>query len=149
MKQLELKHLACYLPYNLNCLVEFTVHGKIVEPLVGIKHNNFYVGGKKIDVDTWDFKPILRPLSDLTKEMYYSLSVKTETRSFGFWYGKNNGDTDKREYLYHSGYSDKTYFLENNGYEHFSYRMIEFLLKNHFDIFGLIDQDLAININTL
>jgi len=122
MKKLKLEHIACYLPYNLNCLVEFTVHGKIVEPLVGIKHNNFYVGGKKIDVDMWDFKPILRPLSDLTKEEL-----------------KNQGFETHIDYLTH----------EKGNPIFAPYQMVEYLFSQHFDIFNLIDQDLAIDINKI
>jgi hypothetical protein len=87
IQQLELKHLAAYLPYKLNILRE----GKIVE-LCGLEQPyktnksyhirgetkipngtyrqtcSFYVDEKGLEV----FKPILRPLSDLTKEIEHN-----------------------------------------------------------------------------
>lgn len=122
MKTTELKHLAPYLPYRLNCLVPFTSHGKVIEPLVGVKHNEFYVGGKIIDVDVWDFKPILRPLSDLTKEEL-----------------KNQGFETHIDYLTH----------EKGNPIFAPYQMVKYLFSQHFDVFGLIDQDLAIDINKI
>lgn len=133
--ELELKHLAPYLPYGV----------EIYQPNVDGR-NTFTLdveGLRIMEVQGFEhFKLVLRPLSSLTKELYYKLSGKTEKDSFGFWYGKHNGDADKRDYIYHSGYSDRYYFI-CDGYGQFSYRMMDFFLKNHFDIFGLIPAGLA------
>jgi len=65
--ELELKHLAAYLPYGLK--IQGQTHGEIQEMtglnsgVVMINHNT------KGWADFYDIKPILRPLSDLTKEI--------------------------------------------------------------------------------
>ena len=141
--KLELKYLASYLPYSLKGIDEV---------------NNYYslysLDSRMHDFDLWidenfqkfsglgNIKPILFPLSALTKEMYYKLSAKNENDDFGFFYGKNNGDFDKRDYIYRQGYSGKTYMLED-GYCQFPYEMMDFFFKNKFDVFGLIDAGLA------
>jgi hypothetical protein len=157
MENLELEHILPYLPYSLKIIDKY-----------GNKCNISYLSKKKIayisirgigEVQklTWTYsatrtkpliKPILKPLSDLTKDKYFKLSGETEGQCFGFWYGKYNGDSDKREFIHHEGYSSKVYFL-NNGYGQFPYRMMQFFFKNHFDIFGLIPKGLAIDINTI
>ena len=70
------------------------------------------------DITNKGIKPILRPLSDLTKE--------------GFVYLHN--------------YLTKEI---DNDISLLHYRDIQILLKNHFDVFGLIEKGLAIDINTL
>jgi hypothetical protein len=145
MKTLELKYLAPYLPYGLTFLMESEPDSKEpnIDELksidVGLKMVNFGWGNAK---SFTEIKPILKPLSTLTKDLYYKLSGKLEKDSFGFWYGKYNGDNDKRDYIYHSGYSDRRYFL-CDGYGQFNYKMMDFFLKNHFDVFGLINAGLA------
>ena len=133
--KLELKHLAPYLPYKV----------EIYQPNVDGR-NTFTLdieGLRIMEVQSFEyFKPILRPMSSLTKELYYKLTGKTENDSFGFWYGKHNGDNDKREYIYHSGYTSRQYFL-CEGYGQFNYKMMDFFFKNHFDVFGLIPAGLA------
>lgn len=133
--KLELKHLTPYLPYRV----------EIYQPNVDGR-NTFTLdveGLRIMEVQGFEyFKPILRPMSSLTKELYYELSGKSESYSFGFWYGKHNGDNDKREYIYHSGYTSRQYFL-CDGYGQFSYKMMDFFFKNHFDVFGLIPAGLA------
>lgn len=144
--KIELKHLAPYLPYKLTGVSK---EGSTFYLATG--NNMLGRGVEDRDIGTWlstGIKPILRPLSDLTKELYYELSGKTEKDSFGFWYGKHNGGSDKRDYIYHSGYSSRQYFL-CDGYGQFTYKMMEFFLEHHFDIFGLIPEGLAIDINTI
>ena len=143
--ELKIEHLAPYLPYGLTFLMESEPNSK--EPNtdelksidVGLKMVNFGWGNAK---SLTEIKPILKPLSTLTKELYYELSGKSENDSFGFWYGKHNGNNDKRDYIYHSGYSSRLYFI-CDGYGQFSYKMMEFFLKNKFDVFGLINAGLA------
>jgi hypothetical protein len=138
--KLELKHLAPYLPYGLKAV---NTYGLLVNVLPHHYINEYgdYLGLAE------GCKLVLRPLSDLTKEMYYKLSKTNDSDNFGFWYGRDNSN-NKTEYIYHSGYVGRYYYL-SDGYERLSYGMIQFLLKNHFDIFNLIHQGLAIDINTL
>lgn len=132
--KLELKHLAPYLPYRLKIqhikeksraarkekLSPFT---KTLEPL---DLTPFFYGE-----DDFKYKPILRPLSDLTKEEYNFI-----------W--ENETDFDIVESWVNSSFD-----LESKLGWKFSYHLWSELFKNHFDVFGLIDKGLAIDINTL
>ena len=112
--ELELKHLAPYLPYDLG-----------IEPI----YKSTFMGGynqKVLDTsilfnyELEEIKPILRPLSDLTTE---DVSQSLLDRI------KNSSSRDLKESL--------------------SYNSVSYLLEKHFDVFGLIEEGLAININTL
>ena len=76
-------------------------------------------------------KIYLRPLSDLTKE------IEVNREKFV---------PINRMELY--GYYDKS-CLNPNNVKSISYNMIQFLFEWHFDVFGLIEKGLAIDINTL
>jgi hypothetical protein len=132
--KLESKHISPYLPYGLKGIVNgwvLLVSG-IDKPYtlseVIIKFLN-----EKSDEPIKNFKPILRPLSDLTKEIEvngekFVPAGKMITHGFhnSFWY-----ETEKFDYRY-------LYVMD-----------FEKLLEWHFDVFGLIDFGLAIDINTL
>lgn len=123
--KLELKHLVPYLPYGL----EIEIHNYKID-YVGIKHSivtgyyylnfnpHFTYEGGSTGKSFNEFKPILRPLSDLTFE---------ELREFNF-----------------VALPEINYDVEN-----YSYGFMQFCFKNHFDVFGLIEKGIAIDINTL
>lgn len=73
--KLELKHLSQYLPHKVSMI--FNKSGRIIE-LGGIQQtdsgNIIYIDkqGRFYEATIWDFKPILRPLSDLTKEIEHN-----------------------------------------------------------------------------
>jgi len=140
MEKLTIEKLAPYLPYGLKFYWE-DFNNKPIEP--------WEMTSTSIQ-DALDNqnKPILRPLSDLTEDMYWQLSGNKIGESFGFWYGKYNGEHNKREFIHREGYSSTKFFLDN-GYDQFTYKMIQFFFKHHFDVFGLIPEGLAIDINTL
>lgn len=69
-----------------------------------------------------NFKPILRPLEDLKKS--------------GVDFGVYNNDNLQE-------------FNKEIIYGNCSYNSMKILLKNHFDVFGLIPNGLAIDINTI
>ena len=83
--KLELKHIAPYLPYGLECQLmgEFEEDGEtpIVFDLVGgmegdyvsVAHKQSYVSDQwEVGVEDQEVFPILRPLSDLTKEIEHN-----------------------------------------------------------------------------
>ena len=76
-----------------------------------------------------DIKPILRPLSDLTKDEY------------SFIYEYEMGYDSLEDFLK----LDNESMLKNK----FSYEFLTELFHYHFDFFGLIPEGLAIDINTL
>lgn len=141
--KLELKHIAPYLPYGLRF-----DNGRDYEKdyLYGIRANSYNVkmaqGGDCGYFRLEKIKPILRPLSDLTKEItvngktfvplhkFYSLtSVDLELIDLEEW----------REEL--------VYLIKNNS--PFQLSQFNMLLEWHFDVFGLIERGLAIDINTI
>ena len=134
MEKLELKHLAPYLPYDLECKVwkPAHIHNNKVVKLVGLinkdcgcfTQNNYYYD---------EFKPILRPLSDLTKVI------------------QHNGDEfiPYIEYNYISEFLEELSTLDYTYMDHVQYKVINVLFELHFDVFGLIEKGLAIDINTI
>ena len=142
--KLELKHLAPYLPYKLQCLA--MGEGKKQFELQGISdcyYADLHEIGRTV-CEQYDFEdvfPILRPLSDLSSNEWINefLGTGMEIAEFKIWaISQPNGFIDfwaqdaKGELQYKFGYSD---------YQN--------LLKHHFDVFGLIEKGLAIDINTL
>ena len=133
--KLELKHLAAYLPYELKIYQEdLREH---VKPF-------YWVLGKQTNIkDVLEFqnKPILRPLSDLTKEINHDGIVFTPYDNDEL--SDAMASNEDLEYLCEQGGSN---IAADRGMPYF---IIEILLKWHFDVFGLIEKGLAIDINTL
>ena len=127
--KLELKHIIGYLPYGLKGIS--TEENIGIETIKGFstygKFNTVNIITDIDDIDIELFKPILRPL-DLTKEIEVN-GVKFVPKD---WLRIN-------------------YIGENIGLNlaTWSYRTIEKLYEWHFDIHGLIEKGLAIDINTL
>lgn len=133
--KLELKHLAPYLPYGLK--IQGTTHGEIAElsccteTSVNITSRTFQYG---MWADIFEVKPILRPLSDLTREDLIE-DLGTETSCLDW-------TTSEREHWIK--FYSREHWINNLPYLIYSH-----LLKHHFDVFGLIEAELAIDINTL
>lgn len=143
--KLELKHLAPYLPYGL----KINING-METTLTGIKQtyrdslliNHSFMVWESL---TENKKPILRPLSDLTKEIECNGEKFTpiyKLRKYGFYTVKNDDYFIRREGSF-GGWSG----FENC--ESLPFFIIQLFLEWHFDVFGLIDAGLAIDINTL
>lgn len=127
--ELELKHLAPYLPYGVK--IQGQTHGDI-EELTMLSENAIYVKSQNTTyygawADIMDIKPILRPLSDLT-EIFY-------------WDNLQDGDCELDR--------ERINEIKNSPRGHLKLYQSNYLFKHHFDIFGLIEKDLAIDINTL
>lgn len=140
--KLELKHLAPYLPYGLQifdtsqeecifCLNEWLFREKqFVKP--------FFKNHLEQFLNDDSLKPILRPLSDLTKE----IEVNGEKIVPFKWFNFINSDID---------FETQIIALSNNlkWLDSTYYGIIEKLFEWHFDVFGLIPLNLAIDVNTL
>ena len=126
--KLELKHLAPYLPYELKAICTQDINGVLY------KHINlterFYSMPTAI---LTNFKPILRPLSDLTKVI------------------QHNGDEfiPCIEYNYIKDELEELSSLDCSYIRYTRYNVVSILFELHFDVFGLIEKGLAIDINTL
>jgi hypothetical protein len=176
--KLELKHLAPYLPYGLkirNIEVGKTrtlIHEHELPTESAIRRN---VSIKMLLLTNHINKPILRPLSDLTKEIEVNGEVfipiiklfnlldssdyvdyrgnfdipKTQIDD-GWNHCLSYGDVLKSELCFSYGNNsfllmvdDEVALVSNQLY------LINKLFEYHFDVFGLIEKGLAIDINTL
>lgn len=134
--KLELKHLSPYLPYGLKMICLNYWEGDdspeaewLLDSLSADDNYWWNEDGDNFTIGS-DFKPILRPLSDLYNEIA----------------------TDN---VIHYPYATLKIPLDlamNMDYENinnFPHRVITQMIKWHFDVFGLIPKGLAIDINTL
>jgi len=130
--KLELKHLSPYLDTNFY----FTYMGKklLCKGIYSIK-GVWYLKAIGGVYELNECKPILRPLSDLTKEI-----INTECGNPIYLDMFDNVDRNILELSDLYTYNDIN-SISVNGYN--------YLLENHFDVFGLIPKGLAIDINTL
>lgn len=148
--RLETKHLSAYLPYGVKVVIKDTVvelwmlcaTSAQTRPSV---HGYTYCQFK-------DLKPILRPLSYLTKDIECNGKIISPYREVnkilnGGIFTPHFNNIEFNEYGslridfgdHDSGYSINLETIP----------VINYLLSLHFDIFGLIDAGLAIDINTL
>lgn len=121
--KLEMKYLAGYLPYGLE--IRYIERNET--------HNLEYHNIMSICCDQNHLKPILRPLSDLTKEIEINGEKFVPHIKLG---GRPNLKDYDIDYL-------------SKHINHMSYGLIQKLIEWHFDIYGLIEAGLAIDINTL
>ena len=134
--ELELKHLAPYLPYGLklrrttkykeqegtpyqNDTIEMSIN--LVD--VVVKNNSM----------NWDVKPILRPLSEVGGDYAHYITIQTCFESV---------HPQSLNYVLFINTEDKTYLSD-------ILEATDHLFRNHFDVFGLIEKGLAIDINTI
>ena len=142
MEKLELKHLAPYLPYGLK--FRQRVRKATLPPTFYYKSR--LMTPKNIEWLTQSEiqKPILRPLRDLSKE----IKISESDGSFIplnrlLWL--SNFNIDVMEQSEKDEYFEVLTEIETGA----SYMDIEKLIEWHFDVFGLIEKGLAIDINTL
>ena len=138
--KLELKHLAGYLPYNLKVLSGFGEYSEIdslyfskdnhKRPSLNLMVSHFPKGFRGENFK--DIKPILRPLSDLNKEIEETGNTYFDLLYYEFDRNGQNGF----DFMY----------LEHKPLE-YPFYIVQKLLEWHFDVFGLIENGLAISIN--
>ena len=134
--------LAPYFPFKLKGRVEWKHKNKIhsVE-LYGILPNYLQIenpyGG--LDYCSYeDFKPILKPISDL------SLLVIEEFEKYD---GKRNGKANEEIINLFCEENGVDEIIENIVLSSLPYECIEFMFRNHYDFFGLISEGLAVSIH--
>jgi hypothetical protein len=143
--KLQIKHLAPYLPYNLGIKRKDYKHENIF--LLGIEFNDVVHKLGKTPIAF--IKPILRPLSDLNKEIEVNgekfVPLERLTKIFGGRPISFDGNC-----FYTKIQKSVVRKKEDVVPLHFSQlEAINKLFEWHFDVFGLIESGLAININTL
>lgn len=150
---LELKHLAPYLPYRLMILKDdkiaqltglsnpyktlagYFLSGELKTPNKGFRESySFYVDEKNLD----RFKPILRPISDLENVIPHN----DKKICLIEWIEDFYCTLDLHEQA-------KRLINDLRWLNQCDYMLVCHLIEYHFDVFGLIEQGLAIDINTI
>lgn len=130
--ELTSKRLAPYLPYRLNT-------DKGILSLLEVNYCECKKAMLATRFSIESIKPILRPISDITKEIEVNgekfVPIDFIVDNFHISIAKNS---PKDEFLIDCKIGS---VLKH------SYNIIQKLLEWHFDIFGLIEQDLAISIH--
>ena len=138
MEKLELKHLAAYLPYGLKGVYNENKESDIVD-ITGLclfnKINHLQIRFKDNTSGLFDceIKPILRPLSDLVNVITH----------------KGKDFVPCIEYNHFNEYFEELSKLDYSYVKYNQNRVVLILLELHFDIFGLIEKNLAVDINTI
>ncbi|GHE35057.1 hypothetical protein [Sphingobacterium griseoflavum] len=137
MDKLTLEHLAPYLPYGLKI-----IDNGEVNTITGIIGNKVFIEGchrngySSID----EVKPILRPLSDLTKEIDHNgerfVPIHRILEAYCFNVSKMSED-------------EIMSYVESLIEIDISYMTVKILCELHFDFQGLIAAGLAVDMNTL
>lgn len=162
--KLELKHIVPYLPYGLKCRVKDKGKTKFSE-LSGIYNDCSCVFFDIIEIQQGfsEVKPILRPLSDLTKEIDGVVGI-VELAKIAFpcivWEleGKHavssgiNGIARKK-FSYINTELTAGFSCINDAYQRDyipnQLDLFSYLFENHYDVSGLIEKGLAVDINTI
>jgi len=135
--KLELNHVLPYASYGLKgCYPDDTIIWTLNLRIHEIQYDTYELPLFHF-IDKGNCKPIVRPLSDLTKAVDFKFLNLDSVIPLEYISTSNNDQRDNEHYL------------KKGRYEKLSYWKIERLLELHFDLFGLIDKGLAFNINTL
>ena len=108
----------------------------------GISTNGVYASGDITPVLFKNCKPILRPLSDLSKE----IEVNGEKFKPSFVLSR---DYKNAEEFIHLIITEKEEDYYKDILSHMPLCIAQKLFEYHFDVFGLIEKKLAIDINTI
>jgi hypothetical protein len=140
MNKLELKHLAPYLPYGLRVIC-----GGIERNLTAISLDSSFVfvtvykGSREKQMRSIeDIKPILYPLSDLVKPCLPEGKIP-----FTRWY------PNYPNFSFYEEIAADFILRIKNDKEHLTLDDWNWLFEHHFDVHNLIEQNLAIDINTI
>ncbi|KQC33998.1 hypothetical protein AAU57_12150 [Nonlabens sp. YIK11] len=145
--QLELKHLAPYLPYGLKAQASLELYNENQKETFDVRALSKH---RVIMRDEWEFdyedvKPILRPISDLNKgidnKAYCSIYPLNK-----YWHYHNYSKSSTGYFQFGHGYESHEILIEDKTVP---YEVFEKLFEWHFDVFCLIDAGLAVNINDL
>lgn len=160
--ELQLKHLAVYLPYGLKVsimgeLKEPDSHEPIVFELVGLDTNyvEYHEIGRSVTEQAVfsDCFLILRPLSDLTKEIevngkkFVPIERLAKLAYGNFVYNEIKFN-ENEAWISVTDSQNRYGYSVSKDVNLLKYDVAIKLLEWHFDIHGLIEKGLAIDINT-
>lgn len=140
--KLEITHVTPYLPFDLKLSVHLVGDEYWTEILRGINRNTLLIGGNRIDVLPFTLpdlriKPILKPLSDFNDVFTDLFDDDLDVRTF-----------TNEDFLGEHGFGSMQE-LQEMKIEWYPVGLFNLLVKHHFDVFGLIEKDLAVNMNKL
>lgn len=133
--ELEVKHLAPYLPYGLK--LQYVVREKVeqIGIMKSISHNEDETHPTRVSISAmyneehiWMFKPMLRRKTHL-----HTLQSEILVR-----WGGGLSDRAKAQWL-----KEVTDDMLYSAFNSLRYDFVELMLENHIDVFGLIDAGLA------
>ena len=138
MEKLKLKHLAPYLPYGLKInQYRDDLDINFQSELVSLSGDQLKVISERFpfteSLSYYEAKPILRPLSDLNNEIEESI-IPIE------YFEENYPTLDLHKQC-------ELIIEDERWINHCDFILIQYLLEWHFDVFGLIEKGLAINMN--
>jgi hypothetical protein len=154
--KLEIKHIAPFLPYGLNCyamgeMVDGTEYDdepipKLFE-LNGILKTGISIRYKKeLElIDIIDFIPILHPLSDLTKDKKFIQLINEELICGAWKFEQDDWTTSIKT----SNNKSELLVVQGEIAAECDFIFYQFMIEHHYDVFGLIDQGLAGDINKI
>lgn len=167
MKKLTIKELAPYLPFDLyfiryerECVDKTATNIIWSEYKVPVRTQLNAVNLNGFEYD--NSKPILRPLSDLTKEIEvngekFVPMIKLVSPDGKEWdlmkvveynpFPKLGGD--RKYYKVEHDSLGEIISINPNNVLVLPYNLVQYLFEWHFDVFGLIEQGLAINLNSI
>ena len=132
-KDLLLKDLCARLPYGVKCQFEDTI--ETIKEIWFCKDESWQVDGEKTSTCIYAVKPYLFPLSSMTDELW-------DKEFMGCGITEFTRDSFK--------YGCETLEFNNSNPNLLSMvRFINQLIKNHFDIYGLIPKGLALDATKL
>lgn len=157
--KLELKHLSAYLPYKVMCLNQHLPDVEFVkEELIGISNHivwsgafNAIHGSNNVPVSA--IKPILYPLDYLTKPITHNGETfvpidNLEKGENGSIYSEYSSDGNKTETISITykmmGDTFTDFIINRNSIDNTDYKYVQKLIEWKFDIFNLIENNLAI-----
>ena len=137
--KLELRDLAPYLPYGVKMIFEKSGDIRVLNGLfIELGELRFHFNVINRGQTIWNYKPILRPLSDLTKE----IEVNGQKFIPINWLENQYPNLDLH-------YQCESLLDDERWINQCEYLLIQHLFEWHFDIFNLIKNNLAIDINAL
>lgn len=146
---IELKHVTPYLPYKLMWVnteapeYTFPMHSVNTGGYVTLWDDDAGLEDVFLNEES-HLKPLLYPLSMLTKEIQHKAETVVLIDVFFIRFGAGVSDSAKE--LWKADFADN---IKYTAYEALSHGVIELLSEYHFDYQGLIDQNLALDKSTL
>lgn len=148
-RKITLTELAAYLPYRMQFIVEVPVwEGNPPEPSHMIEQTETLTVENIAKCLQFSICPILRPLTDLVKHVDLPGHENMTVAAKEIWpLGLKEDYGFEMDFIMPKEWNDK---MKQTPIPYiWAYHEVESMLEYHFDVFGLIEAGLAIDINTI